>query len=48
MNPKLLMKMAMWARNPPSAKRVMLVFGVITACLAIAGAEYLYRAMIAG
>jgi len=28
-----------WARNPPSDKRVALVFGLIAACLVLAGIE---------
>ena len=34
-----LLRMSRWARNPPSAKRVMLVLGVIIACLLIYGLE---------
>lgn len=31
-----------WAANPPSARRVALVLGVIAACLAIAGWEWAF------
>lgn len=30
-----LLRASQWARNPPSAKRVKLVFGVIAVCAAI-------------
>ncbi|MGR3486195.1 MAG: hypothetical protein ACU0BF_12680 [Paracoccaceae bacterium] len=36
-----LMRAAMWARRPPSWGRVVLVVGVIAACLALLGAERL-------
>ena len=29
------LRMALWVRNPPSAKRVMLVLGVVAVCLAL-------------
>lgn len=35
-----LIRMSQWARNPPSAKRVALVLGVIAACLALFAYEY--------
>lgn len=31
-----------WAQNPPSMRRVVLVLGVIAACLALAGFEWLW------
>jgi hypothetical protein len=40
MNMFHLLRMAKWARNPPSAKRVMLVLGVVAICLALFGLEY--------
>jgi hypothetical protein len=43
MNPQLwLMRAKRWAQNPPSARRVVLVLGVIALCLAVAGAEALF------
>lgn len=36
-----LVKMAMWARNPPSPERVKLVFAVIALCLVLVGIEML-------
>lgn len=33
MNLRHLFMMSRWARNPPSAKRVKLVFAVILACI---------------
>lgn len=34
-----LIRASRWARNPPSARRVILVFGVIAACLLVVGIE---------
>ena len=36
-----LLRMSRWARNPPSEKRVKMVFGIIVLALAIAGIEWL-------
>lgn len=33
MNPFWLLRMALWARNPPSAKRVAFVLAIVAACL---------------
>ena len=44
MNPRWLLNASRWARNPPSAGRVWLVLGVVTICLALAGAEWLIGA----
>ena len=41
MNPRWLLRASQWARNPPPARRVWLVLGVIAACLALAGVERL-------
>lgn len=41
MNPIWLMRMSRWARNPPSAKRVKLVFGAIVLALIIVGIEWM-------
>ncbi|WP_102223117.1 hypothetical protein [Acidimangrovimonas sediminis] len=38
MNPMWLVRMARWARHPPGPRQVMLVVGVIAACLLIAWA----------
>ena len=35
-------RMARWARNPPSAKQVRLVFALITLCLAIYAIEAIF------
>lgn len=32
-NLRWLLRMSQWARRPPSWERVMLVFGIIVACL---------------
>ena len=42
MNPRWLLRASQWARNPPPARRVWLVLGVIAACLALAGVERLW------
>ena len=42
MNPLHLLRMANWARHPPSAQRVKLVLVVIAICGLIVGAEWLF------
>ncbi|MCK8484146.1 hypothetical protein MUY21_08860 [Aliiroseovarius sp. S2029] len=42
MNPRWFMRMAKWARHPPSAKRVRLVFAVVAICAAIVIYEMLF------
>lgn len=42
MNQNWLIRMARWARNPPSWARVKLVLGVIAICLAIFFYEKLF------
>ncbi|MBN9889049.1 hypothetical protein [Salipiger abyssi] len=39
MNPLWLLRMAKWARNPPSSGRVKLVLAVIAFCLALYAVE---------
>lgn len=39
MNPRWLFRMARWAHRPPSAKRVLLVLGIVAACFAIVAVE---------
>lgn len=41
LNPRQLMRAKRWAQNPPSARRVKLVFGVIALALAILAVERL-------
>ena len=41
MNPRWLLRASQWARNPPPARQVWLVLGVIAACLVLAGIERL-------
>lgn len=41
MNLRHLMRMTRWAQNPPSTKRVILVFSVIAICLLLGLVEYL-------
>ena len=43
-NPRHFLRMARWARRPPSEKRVLLVVGVIAVALAIWGLEQLFGA----
>ncbi len=37
-----LMKAKRWAQNPPSMRQVAFTFGIIAACLAVAGYEWLF------
>lgn len=39
MSPMWFVRMARWARNPPSPGRVKLVLGVIVVCLALVAVE---------
>ena len=41
MNIRHFLRMSRWARNPPSERRVKLVFGLILVCLILAGIEYM-------
>ena len=43
MNPRWLLNASRWARNPPSARRVLLGLAVIGICLVLAGAERLFQ-----
>ncbi|OYX45495.1 MAG: hypothetical protein B7Z02_00615 [Rhodobacterales bacterium 32-67-9] len=40
MNLRHLLRLSRWARHPPSARRVILVFAVVALCLALAGLEW--------
>jgi hypothetical protein len=42
MNYAWLLRMARWARRPPSESRVKLVIAVIVICLALAGIEHFW------
>ena len=42
MNPIWLLRMARWARQPPSLQRVIIVAVVVVLCLGVAGAEWLW------
>ncbi|MDB5660855.1 MAG: hypothetical protein JWS10_3470 [Cypionkella sp.] len=42
MNPIWLMRMARWARHPPSPGRVKLVLGVVVVCLVLFGIEHFW------
>ena len=41
MDPRWLLRMSNWARNPSSKKRVIVVFAIIAAALAIGLIEWL-------
>ncbi|WP_126976797.1 hypothetical protein [Frigidibacter oleivorans] len=41
MNTIWLLRAAKWARHPPSARRVALVFAVVAVCLGLAAVEWL-------
>ncbi len=38
---RMLLRMAQWARNPPSMRQVMIWAVVIAVCLVLAGIEWL-------
>lgn len=42
MNHRWLLRMARWAHNPPSEKRVIFVFAIIGLCLALFAYEYFF------
>ncbi len=42
MDPRWLLRASRWARNPPSAKRVYLVLGVVAICLLLFAIERLF------
>lgn len=42
MNPIWFLRMSKWARNPPSAARVKLVFAIIGICLVLFGIEFFF------
>jgi hypothetical protein len=42
MNQTWLLRMMRWARNPPSARRVAIMLGVVAASLALAGIEKIW------
>ncbi|RPE71388.1 hypothetical protein EDD53_0506 [Pacificibacter maritimus] len=39
MNPMWLVRAKRWSQNPPSAKRIKLVFSIVLACLILVGIE---------
>lgn len=42
MNPRWLIKMSQWARNPPSARKVAFVLGIVALCLGLGAYEYVF------
>lgn len=42
LNPRHFLRMAKWARNPPSEKRLILIASVIAVCLVVFGVERLF------
>jgi len=41
-NPRHFLQMSLWARRPPSQRRVILVLAVIALCVLVALAEWLF------
>lgn len=39
MNPRWLLRMAKWARHPPSRKQLQMIFGVLALCLLLLAVE---------
>jgi len=42
MNPRWLLRMSRWARNPPSQSRVLLVAAAVAICLALYAFEHFF------
>ena len=42
MDPRWLMRAKRWAQNPPSTAMVLMVLGIIAACIALWGIERVY------
>ncbi|SHJ24430.1 hypothetical protein SAMN05444000_106117 [Shimia gijangensis] len=42
MNLRHLLRMAHWVHNPPSKRRVVLVFGIVALCLALFAIERMF------
>ncbi|GHC44180.1 hypothetical protein [Neogemmobacter tilapiae] len=42
MNPRWLIKMSRWARNPPSPRQVAFVLGIVAVCVAFGAYEYMF------
>lgn len=42
LNPRQFLRMAKWARNPPSEKRLILIAIVIAVCLVVFGGERMF------
>ena len=42
MNLRWFLRMSMWARRPPSERKVRFVFAVIALCLIVFGIEWLF------
>ena len=42
MNPRWLLRMSRWARNPPPMRRVIFVLGIAAVCIAVALVEWLW------
>ncbi len=40
MNIRHFMRMALWAKNPPSVKRAKFIAAILVACLALYAVEY--------
>jgi hypothetical protein len=42
LNPRQMLRMSKWARNPPSTQRVKLVAGIIVVCLVLFAVERMF------
>ena len=42
MNPRWFLRMALWARNPPSRRRIQIVLVVVASCALIYGIEQFF------
>lgn len=40
MNPLFFLRLARWARNPPSPRKLMLIGAVVAFCLTLVAVEY--------
>jgi hypothetical protein len=42
MNPRWFLRMALWARNPPSKRRIQIVLATIVLCALVYGYEQIF------
>ena len=41
-NPRHFLRMARWAKHPPSERRVKMIFGIVLVCLVLFAVERLF------